>query len=113
MASQNSHFRPPGRTFADFDILKLIGIGGTSRVYLARDKLSLRLVALKSISKAYRSDAQLEGVANEQQVHCFICNSKNEFILPIMGSWHDNENFFIVTVRRLYVVIEMGITFFI
>lgn len=97
MASQNSHFRPPGRTFADFDILKLIGTGGTSRVYLARDKLSLRLVALKSISKAYRSDAQLEGVANEQQVHCFICNSKNEFILPIMGSWHDNENFFIVT----------------
>jgi serine/threonine protein kinase len=88
---------------ADFDILKLLGTGGTSRVYLARDKRTGNLVALKVISKIGRNEVQLDNVIKEQTVHRLVTDPADEFILPILGSWHDEMNFFIITVRLIYL----------
>jgi serine/threonine protein kinase len=88
----------PSRNLADFDILKLLGTGGTARVYLARDKRTENLVALKVISKTGRNKAKLNDVIIEQKIHRLVSDPADKFILPILGSWHDEFNFFIVTV---------------
>jgi hypothetical protein len=94
------------RSLHDFDILKLLGTGGTGRVYLARDSFTFRLVAIKIISKKNRDQDQLDDVANEQLVHHCISDRVDNYILPLLGSWHDTLNFFIITVRFLASVMQ-------
>lgn len=86
--------------------MKLLGTGGTARVYLARDKRTESLVALKVISKTGRNKDQLNDVINEQKIHRLVSDPADQFILPILGSWHDELNFFIVTVRDLVLYAE-------
>lgn len=44
---------------ADLEIIKILGAGGSGRAYLARNRLTLELLALKILFKAERSPAQL------------------------------------------------------
>jgi len=95
---QSPSFPSSDRSLHDFDILKLLGTGGIGRVYLARDKRTSKFVAVKIISKKNRDKSQLDDVANEQLVHHSVSDCADKFVLPLLGSWHDNLNFFIVTV---------------
>jgi serine/threonine protein kinase len=105
------NLRCSDRSLHDFDILKLLGTGGTGHVYLARDKRTSKLIAIKIICKKNCDQAQLDDVANEQQVHQLISECNGNYILPLLGSWHDSFNFFIVTVRLVGLsIIYQGLT---
>ncbi|RDB30803.1 Serine/threonine-protein kinase Sgk1 [Hypsizygus marmoreus] len=88
---------PPRRSLPDFELLKLLNKSKNSTVYLARDRCNRRLVALKVIEKAGRSPRQLRFVESEQQVLRLLSEDETRFSLPLLCSWEDTENFYIVT----------------
>lgn len=82
----------------DFDILKRLGAGRNSKVYLVREKLTSRLQALKIISKDGRQD-DFDNILSEQRVQAKVSSSSDsEWFLPLISSWHDGNNFYLVTV---------------
>ncbi|KAF8894650.1 kinase-like domain-containing protein [Infundibulicybe gibba] len=80
----------------DLDILKEIGAGRISKTYLVRHKESAKLYALKVVSKAGLSDAEVQRTLKQQAVHAVIAKTGN-FLLPLVASWHDERNFYITT----------------
>ena len=82
-------------TLADFELIKLIGQGYSGRVYLALEKLSSRHVALKVVSKGNGNDSR---IIFEQDIQRGL--SKSSFVLPLLASWHDANNFYLVSVRH-------------
>ncbi|KAG6836586.1 hypothetical protein H0H93_006329, partial [Arthromyces matolae] len=70
----------------------LIGKGQSGRVYLALDKASKTHVALKVIQK--RPDNHTR-IMTEQEIHCSL--SSSPFVLPLLASFHDTKNFYLVT----------------
>ena len=104
----NASITKHARSVADFDVLKILshGRGGTI-VYLAQDKLSSANVAIKVIPKltgvadddTERQD-QYEEVLRERDIHEALSSPATASVVPLLCSWHDTENFYIVTVRR-------------
>ncbi|KAG6874038.1 hypothetical protein C0995_006895 [Termitomyces sp. Mi166 len=79
-------------TLTDFELLKIIGKGYTGVVYLALDKLSREPVALKIVKKGQTDDCR---TLLEQEVQRSLSDSS--FILPLLASWHDANNFYLVS----------------
>jgi hypothetical protein len=76
--------------------LKLIASGTSGAVYLAQFKATSELVALKVIKKLGRSNAHLQAAIREQQVQNAVMG--DEKFTTLVASWHDQNNFYIVTV---------------
>ncbi len=82
-------------TLRDLAFLKLLGTGGSSHVYLARQLPTQRTVAVKVIKKHGRSKTR-SGVLRERHIQAAICPS---FFAPLLASFHDTANFYLVMVR--------------
>jgi serine/threonine protein kinase len=78
-------------------VLKLLSFGGTSRVFLVQEKVTSRLQALKVIGKDGH-DEHLEDVLSEQRIQAKLSARDDEHFLPLVASWHDGNNFYLVTV---------------
>ncbi|KAG6850424.1 hypothetical protein H0H93_013649, partial [Arthromyces matolae] len=91
-SSSTSIASSSGPALSDFDLLKLIGKGQSGRVYLALDKASKTHVAIKVIQK--RPDNHTR-ILMEQEIHCSL--SSSPFVLPLLASFHDTKNFYLVT----------------
>ncbi|KAF8906404.1 kinase-like domain-containing protein [Mucidula mucida] len=79
-------------TLRDLAFLKLLGTGGSSHVYLARQLPTQRTVAVKVIKKHGRSKTR-SGVLRERHIQAAICPS---FFAPLLASFHDTANFYLV-----------------
>ncbi|KAF8061625.1 kinase-like domain-containing protein [Lyophyllum atratum] len=84
----------PTRTLLDFQFLKRIGSGLTGQVFLAIDNRSDSLVAVKVISKSKGLD---EWVLSEQDIQASLDDDQVTFLHPLLCSWHDTQNFYLVT----------------
>jgi len=84
---------------ADFDILKLLGFGGSGKVYLVRDKLTSELLALKVITKQCHTPTSIENIMREQRIQSEVSESGEDFFPPLVASWHDEVNFYLAMVR--------------
>ncbi|KAG6836746.1 hypothetical protein H0H93_003822, partial [Arthromyces matolae] len=81
-----------GPALSDFDLLKDIGNDQSGRVYLALDKASKSHVAIKVMQKRPDNHAR---ILMEQDIHRSL--SSSPFVLPLLASFHDSENFYLVT----------------
>ncbi|KIY43591.1 kinase-like protein [Fistulina hepatica ATCC 64428] len=81
----------------DFEILKLLGSGGSGRVFLARHKLTQVTLALKIIRKKGLSSNRIHDVLTEQRllVHLSIMPSHNQQFVKLLASWNDEVNFYL------------------
>ncbi|KAF9005886.1 kinase-like protein [Hymenopellis radicata] len=79
-------------TLRDLAFLKLLGTGGSSHVYLAKQSPTQRTVAVKVIKKHGRSKTR-NGVLRERRIQAAICPS---FFAPLLASFHDTANFYLV-----------------
>ncbi|KAJ7240567.1 kinase-like domain-containing protein, partial [Mycena rebaudengoi] len=78
----------------DFDVLAKIGQGSSCRVYAVRYKASGVLFALKVSPKHLQSS----DVVHEQQLlQRFASLPGQSFLLPLVASWHDTANFYLLT----------------
>ncbi|KAJ6551525.1 kinase-like domain-containing protein [Mycena capillaripes] len=82
----------PTPSLEDFDLIKPIGQGSTANVLLVRHKETGRLYSLKVVSKSGR----YEEVMREQEV-LKVVTDKTPFLLTVVASWHDSENYFLLT----------------
>lgn len=81
----------------DFDVLKLLGVGASCSVYLARNKTTSHLVALKVIKKEGRSNGYLKGIVREQKIQRMLSSERH--FSSLEASWHDDQNFYLALVR--------------
>ena len=91
---QQSKHAPKQWKLSDFEIGKGLGKGKFGRVYLAREKASGYIVALKAIFKA-----ELESNSVEQQLRREIeiqCRLKHQNILRLYGYFHDAKCVYLI-----------------
>ncbi|KAG6867946.1 hypothetical protein C0993_009197 [Termitomyces sp. T159_Od127] len=79
-------------SLSDFTIVKLIGQGSSGAVYRARERNSGKYVALKVVEKGIYCDSR---TLLEQQLQQSL--SASPFVLPLLASWHDSANFYLVS----------------
>jgi serine/threonine protein kinase len=91
--------------------LKLIASGTSGAVYLARVKSTSELVAIKVIKKEGRSDTHLQFAVREQQVQNAVMG--DDKFTTLVASWHDQNNFYIVTVYPLQLLCDKSSLMFI
>ncbi|KAJ7230930.1 kinase-like domain-containing protein, partial [Mycena rebaudengoi] len=78
----------------DFDVLAKIGQGSSCSVYAVRYKASGVLFALKVSPKHLQSS----DVVHEQQLlQRFASLPGQSFLLPLVASWHDTANYYLLT----------------
>ncbi|KAF9466262.1 kinase-like domain-containing protein [Collybia nuda] len=87
---------PNDPRLSDFIVLKLLGTGGHSKVFLVKEKLTSRLQALKVISKDGHQD-QFIIILSEQRIQAKLSMDDHECFLPLISSWHDENNFYLVS----------------
>ena len=88
---------PNTLSIASFKLLRLVGRGAFGRVYLAKNIRNDRIYALKVIKKrALKGNFGL--IVSEQEVMKKLVESESDFLLPLEASFHDTENFYLVTV---------------
>ncbi|KAJ7083665.1 kinase-like domain-containing protein [Mycena belliarum] len=78
----------------NFDVLRLLGKGATSRVFLVRCKRSEALYALKVVPKTRSSISNLPH--EEKALRC-IAEDGCPFLILLAGSWEDTANFYLLT----------------
>ncbi|KAJ6598687.1 kinase-like domain-containing protein, partial [Mycena sp. CBHHK59/15] len=90
--SASPHRRVP--TLADFDFLRLLGKGGTAKVYLVRCKSTGKLYAMKVAPK----EGQNGDIINEQVIMRNIARLPNRprYLLPLVASWNDSANYYLI-----------------
>ncbi|KAF8889279.1 kinase-like domain-containing protein [Infundibulicybe gibba] len=84
----------------DLDVLKLIGAGGSGKVYLVKHKITGGLYALKVIPKVRRSHRlpqEIQRILDEQAIQEAISKTTGTFLLSLVASWNDECNFYIMT----------------
>jgi len=81
----------------DFKPIKLLGQGGQGSVYHVEDQVTNARMSLKVISKSAMPLWSYPRFFNEQ----FLMKKLAGFsqTLPLLGSFHDSENFYFLTVR--------------
>ncbi|KAJ7166478.1 kinase-like domain-containing protein [Mycena crocata] len=79
----------------DFEILLLLGRGGTSSVYMVRERKTRALYALKQAPKSCQS----ADLAQEQLIMKCITELPDSprSLLPLVGSWSDDQYFYLLT----------------
>jgi serine/threonine protein kinase len=84
-------------TLGDFDVLKMIGKGASGKVFLVRNKATQEIYSLKVVPKSGR----FEDVIREQGLLRAIEEGGDTacFVLSLVASWHDTENYYLLTVR--------------
>ncbi|KAF8892198.1 kinase-like domain-containing protein [Infundibulicybe gibba] len=87
----------PCMSINDLDILTEISTGDTSTTYLVKHKMLGKLYALKVAPKAGLSDVEVKYILEQQAVHVAIERVAGNFLLPLVASWHDERNFYLVT----------------
>ncbi|KAI0322979.1 kinase-like domain-containing protein [Amylostereum chailletii] len=83
----------------DFRVVHLLGRGGFGKVYEVEDKETGKRFALKVIEKALLKPDHVKHIVLEQRVLRELSGSKGA--LQLQASWHDEENFYILTERDL------------
>ncbi len=79
----------------DFEIIKVIGIGGYSKVVMARKKDSGRLYAIKIMNKTQLlSKISKRTIVSEIEINKKI--GKHDFIVPLHWSFQSEEELFLV-----------------
>ncbi|KAJ7489478.1 kinase-like domain-containing protein [Mycena latifolia] len=84
---------PPSLSLDSFHVLRLLGKGANSKVYLVQHKKTEELYALKVSPK---SGSAAMGVPEEQRVLQSISEG-SRYLLSLVGSWHDTSNFYLLT----------------
>lgn len=83
-------------TVSDFDLGRPLGKGKFGNVYLAREKKSHYVVALKVLFKSQIIDSEIEHqVRREVEIHCRL---RHPNILRMYGYFHDE--------KRIYLILE-------
>ncbi|KAG5639488.1 hypothetical protein H0H81_000626 [Sphagnurus paluster] len=82
------------RSSAEFIVTQRIGHGKTGQVFKARDVRSEQVVALKVIPKSRILDSD---VYAEQDIQASLDNGKTSFLVPLLASFHDSANYYLVT----------------
>ncbi|KAJ7141833.1 kinase-like domain-containing protein [Mycena crocata] len=79
----------------DFDTLLLLGRGGTSSVFMVREKKTDALYALKQAPKSQ----QTADLVQEQEIMKAITElpESPRSLLPLVGSWSDDRYFYLLT----------------
>ena len=87
---------PKEWTLADFEIGKPLGSGKFGHVYLAREKRSKCVVALKVLCKKQLMDSGLtQNIIREIEIHCHL---QHENIINFYGYFYDE--------RKIYLILE-------
>jgi hypothetical protein len=89
---------PPAISADDFHVLARLGQGAHGTVWKVKHKVTGRISAMKIVCKAGLSASQLVCIMNEQE--CLKRAIGIEGVLQLEASFHDNHNFYLVTVRR-------------
>ncbi|KAI0045754.1 kinase-like protein, partial [Auriscalpium vulgare] len=79
----------------EFVPLRVLGEGGFGKVFQVQDTVTGTQYALKVIQKAKLRSSSRRLVRHEQRVLRAL--SGNAEFLPLYASWHDTENFYLVT----------------
>ncbi|KIJ59851.1 hypothetical protein HYDPIDRAFT_32731 [Hydnomerulius pinastri MD-312] len=79
-------------TIDDFDVLQLLGAGGTGKVFRVVDRVSDKQLALKVIKKSHLGSAEAALVLSEQEA--FVRTAGNGFTVQLAASFHDTANFY-------------------
>ncbi|KAJ7148642.1 kinase-like domain-containing protein [Mycena crocata] len=81
----------------DFEFLQLLSRNSASKVFLVRHKRSAALFALKVSPKSGRS----EHFVDQQKIMKTVAEDagRSKFLLDLCASWHDSENYYMLTVR--------------
>lgn len=87
----------------DFDPIKHLGKGCFGDVWLVFDTVSKRHLAMKIINKANKAADVYGLIFEEQRIGREVVGSK--WLLPIEGSFEDEENFYTLMVCRCLLVI--------
>ncbi|KAJ7658953.1 kinase-like domain-containing protein, partial [Mycena rosella] len=94
VAQKSATPAPEIPTLADFDVLKPIGKGATSRVFLVRHKLTQKEYALKVAPKPSKTSSDLP---LEQAMLRSISQDGSPFLLRLVASWDDSMNYYLLT----------------
>ncbi|KAE9385773.1 kinase-like protein [Gymnopus androsaceus JB14] len=76
---------PRRMDLVNLDMIKLINTGGSSKVYLVRDKIDRQHLALKA------------KVTTEKNIHAFLTTESDDFVLLLVATWSDRENFYLAS----------------
>ncbi|KAJ3072845.1 hypothetical protein HK102_006152, partial [Quaeritorhiza haematococci] len=79
-----------------FELLAVLGRGGFSKVFLARDKASSTLLAVKTTSKEIALDLGVKQVAAERFTFTHVAG-RHPFLLQLHSTFHTKEHVFFVT----------------
>ncbi len=82
----------------DYDVGALLGRGGFAVVHSARHRQTGRRVALKVIETSKLSDAELNRVSREVEVHTFLSQEYHPNIIQLLDKFEDGA--------RTYLVLE-------
>ena len=91
----------PARRFSDVTFVRTLGSGSFGSVYLARNKASSELSAIKVVKKSEMSASSLKLILSEQATLRELTEIRHPFFLQLKESFHDTEYFYLVTVYCL------------
>ena len=83
-------------SFKDFAIIRLLGKGGTGKVFLALDMKTDKQFALKVIPKADLTPARATRIFEEQRIMLSLKGCP--WVSSLKGSFEDTNNFYMLTV---------------
>ncbi|RDB24179.1 Protein kinase C zeta type [Hypsizygus marmoreus] len=85
------------RTLADFDLYKCLHRSPASTTFMGRDQRTDKIVTIKVIAKLGRDEADFSFLQSEQRILRSIAEDESVSFLPLLCSWHDSINFYLVT----------------
>lgn len=92
----------PPISIDQFTPVRVLGQGGFGKVYHVVERTTTRTFALKVVQKSRLKASSVNLILREQQVLRTVAGDKA--FLRLHASWHDSENFYLVTVSLLFSV---------
>lgn len=84
---------------SDLRLIRILRRGGHGTVYLAEDTVTESYLAMKAIDKGGLRMREYPVVFEEQDVTRRLTATGNPWFAPLEGSFHDTDNFYLLTVR--------------
>lgn len=78
----------------DFEFLKILGVGGFSKVYLVRLKKTNELFAIKSIRINTKNNEKSNFQLQIQQERDILIKIKHPFIVKLKAAFQSSKRFF-------------------